>query len=74
MIIILPSPFSQSCSVAVSLFLQLQESEEQHLQSERHIHEFKNTLSDKEQKLQDLVVELTGTINSKKQLEDHIQR
>ncbi|XP_033019235.1 ankyrin repeat domain-containing protein 26 isoform X6 [Lacerta agilis] len=51
----------------------LQESEDQHLQSERHIHEFKNTLSDKEQKLQDLVVELTGTINSKKQLEDHIQ-
>ncbi|CAI5785380.1 repeat domain-containing 26 isoform X7 [Podarcis lilfordi] len=51
----------------------LQESEEQHLQSERHIHEFRNTLSDKEQKLQDLAVELTGTINSKKQLEDHIQ-
>ncbi|XP_034983119.1 ankyrin repeat domain-containing protein 7 isoform X4 [Zootoca vivipara] len=51
----------------------LQESEDHHLQSERHIHEFKNTLSDKEQKLQDLLAELTGAINSKKQLEDHIQ-
>lgn len=61
--------------------LQLQESEDQYIQSERRVHDLKNALDSKErevnassQKLQDLLIASSGTNNAIKQLEEHIQR
>ncbi|XP_053114062.1 ankyrin repeat domain-containing protein 26-like isoform X3 [Hemicordylus capensis] len=59
----------------------LQESEEQYIQSERHIHDLRSALNAKEhetsvecQKLQDLLVVSSERNNTIKQLEEHIQR
>uniref|UniRef100_A0A8D2LIQ5 Ankyrin repeat domain-containing protein 26 n=1 Tax=Varanus komodoensis TaxID=61221 RepID=A0A8D2LIQ5_VARKO len=59
----------------------LNESEEQYLQSERLVHDLRNSLDAKEhesslaaQKLQDLLVASSGANNTIKQLEEHIQR
>ncbi|NXA45084.1 ANR26 protein, partial [Nothocercus julius] len=59
----------------------LQELEEQHLQSERCVHDLKTALANKEreimtssQKLQDLVEASLGTSSTIKQLEEHVQR
>ena len=64
-----------------ALFLQLQGTEEQYLQSKRHIHDLRNALDAKEheinvtsQKLQDLLVAFSEVNNTIKQLEEHIQR
>nr|XP_020645335.1 ankyrin repeat domain-containing protein 7 isoform X3 [Pogona vitticeps] len=60
---------------------QLQGTEEQYLQSKRHIHDLRNALDAKEheinvtsQKLQDLLVAFSEVNNTIKQLEEHIQR
>ncbi|XP_053111042.1 ankyrin repeat domain-containing protein 26-like isoform X2 [Hemicordylus capensis] len=59
----------------------LQESEEQYIQSKRHIHDLRSALNAKEhetsvecQKLQDLLVVSSERNNTIKQLEEHIQR
>lgn len=60
------------------MILQLQELEEEHLQSEHCVCDLKTALDNKEsevlasnQKLQDLLLASSGTI---KQLEEHVQR
>ncbi|KAJ7329693.1 hypothetical protein JRQ81_015867 [Phrynocephalus forsythii] len=60
---------------------QLQGSEEQHLQSERHIYNLRNAMDAKEQEasvishqLQELLVKLSEAKSTIKQLEGHIQR
>lgn len=60
------------------MILQLQELEEEHLQSEHCVRDLKTALDNKEsevlaskQKLQDLLLASSGTI---KQLEEHVQR
>lgn len=59
----------------------MQESEEQHVQSGRHIHDLRTALDVKEreanmasQQLQELTVASTGTNNSIQLLEEHVQR
>lgn len=63
------------------MILQLQDLEEQRLQSEHCVHDLKAALDNKErevtassQKLQDLLMASSGTNHTVKQLEEHIQR
>ena len=63
------------------MILQLQELEEQHLQSEHCVRDLKTALDNKEreviasnQKLQDLLLASSGTNTTIKQLEEHVQR
>lgn len=75
-----PSPSLLAGTLAF-LFLQLQETEEQYIHSERRTYDLRSALDAKEheasmasQKLQDLLVASSGTSNAVKQLEEHIQR
>lgn len=65
----------------LTAILQLQESEEQRIQSEHCVHDLKTVLDNKEkevsvssQKLQDLLLATSGTNTTIKQLEEHVQR
>ncbi|XP_072207517.1 ankyrin repeat domain-containing protein 26-like [Excalfactoria chinensis] len=65
----------------LTAILQLQESEEQCIQSEHCVHDLKTVLDSKErevsastQKLQDLLLAASGTSTTIKQLEEHVQR
>lgn len=63
------------------MILQLQELEEQRLQSERCVRDLKTALDNKErevtassQRLQDLLLASLGANTTVKQLEEHVQR
>lgn len=60
---------------------QLQESEQQRIQSEHCVHDLKTVLDNKEReliasskKLQDILLSSSGTNTTIKQLEEHVQR